>query len=180
LIPHHPTPRSGGVGFVVLPLTRNVPAYVARCSSLSWKPRKRQLRKRRGRQCGCQRLACRLRGIVWGMKKSLTVTEFARMGGRARAQKLSAERRREIASQAGKKGGRPRKATLGESPRGSKTGPAMGVSEKEDFYRLLHRAISSPSTSRKSAPKKRAKSGGNKTRQRTAGDIQGKPNGTSR
>src|SRR4249919_2728523 len=40
----------------------------------------------------------------------------ARMGGKARAQKLSAERRREIASQAGKKGGRPRKATLRESP----------------------------------------------------------------
>jgi len=47
-----------------------------------------------------------------GMKKPLTVTEFARMGGQARAQKLSAERRKEIASQAGKKGGRPRKATL--------------------------------------------------------------------
>ena len=46
----------------------------------------------------------------------LTVTEFARMGGKARAEKLSPERRREIASQAGKKGGRPRKATLRESP----------------------------------------------------------------
>jgi general stress protein YciG len=46
------------------------------------------------------------------MKKPLTVTEFARMGGRARAEKLSPERRREIASQAGKKGGRPRKAAL--------------------------------------------------------------------
>ena len=45
-------------------------------------------------------------------KKPLTVTEFARMGGKARAQKLSAERRRQIASEAGKKGGRPRKATL--------------------------------------------------------------------
>jgi hypothetical protein len=42
-------------------------------------------------------------------KKPLTVAEFARMGGRARAKKLSAERRREIASLAGKKGGRGRK-----------------------------------------------------------------------
>ena len=50
---------------------------------------------------------------IAGMKKKpLTVTEFARMGGKARAQKLSAERRREIASQAGKKGGRPRKTAL--------------------------------------------------------------------
>jgi general stress protein YciG len=48
-------------------------------------------------------------------KKPLTVTEFARMGGKARAQKLSAERRREIASQAGKKGGRPRKVTLDDT-----------------------------------------------------------------
>jgi general stress protein YciG len=46
------------------------------------------------------------------MKKPLTVTEFARLGGKARAKKLSAERRREIASQAGKKGGRPRKTPL--------------------------------------------------------------------
>ena len=50
---------------------------------------------------------------IAGMKKKpLTVTEFARMGGKARAQKLSPERRRQIASEAGKKGGRPRKATL--------------------------------------------------------------------
>ena len=53
---------------------------------------------------------------IAGMKKPLTVTEFARMGGKARAETLSPERRREIASQAGKKGGRPRKATLRESP----------------------------------------------------------------
>jgi general stress protein YciG len=46
------------------------------------------------------------------MKKRLTITEFARMGGKARAQKLSAERRRQIASEAGKKGGRPRKAKV--------------------------------------------------------------------
>jgi hypothetical protein len=45
-----------------------------------------------------------------GMKKPLTVTEFARLGGKARAERLSPERRREIASLAGKKGGRPRKA----------------------------------------------------------------------
>ena len=56
----------------------------------------------------CMPAAC----YIAAMKKPLTVTEFARMGGKARAQKLSAERRREIASQAGKKGGRPRKATL--------------------------------------------------------------------
>ena len=37
--------------------------------------------------------------------KKLTITEFARMGGKARAEKLSAERRRQIASEAGKKGG---------------------------------------------------------------------------
>jgi hypothetical protein len=49
------------------------------------------------------------RGILVTMKKPLTVTEFARLGGEARAKKLSAERRREIASQAGKKGGRGRK-----------------------------------------------------------------------
>jgi hypothetical protein len=49
-------------------------------------------------------------------KKVLTVTEFARMSGKARAQKLSPERRRQIASEAGKKGGRPRKAALRESP----------------------------------------------------------------
>jgi general stress protein YciG len=48
------------------------------------------------------------------MKKLLTVAEFARMGGKARAEKLSAERRREIASQAGKKGGRPRNVRLPE------------------------------------------------------------------
>jgi hypothetical protein len=51
-------------------------------------------------------------GYIAGMKKKpLTVTAFASMGGKARAQTLSPERRREIASQAGKKGGRPRKAT---------------------------------------------------------------------
>jgi general stress protein YciG len=48
--------------------------------------------------------------------KKLTVIEFARMGGKARAQKLSAERRREIAAQAGKKGGRPRKVALRQPP----------------------------------------------------------------
>jgi general stress protein YciG len=50
------------------------------------------------------------------MKKPLTISEFARMGGKARAEKLSPERRSEIASQAGKKGGRPRKQTLDKSP----------------------------------------------------------------
>ena len=56
----------------------------------------------------CMPAAC----YIAGMKKPLTVTEFARMGGKARAQKLSPERRKQIASEAGKKGGRPRKATL--------------------------------------------------------------------
>ena len=51
---------------------------------------------------------------IAGMKKPLTVSEFVRMGGKARAQKLSPERRKQIASEAGKKGGRPRKATLRE------------------------------------------------------------------
>ena len=44
-----------------------------------------------------------------GSVKKLTITEFARMGGRARAEKLSKERRIAIAREAGKKGGRPRK-----------------------------------------------------------------------
>ena len=56
----------------------------------------------------CMPAAC----YIAAMKKPLTVTEFARMGGKARAEKLSPERRREIASQAGKKGGRPRKTAL--------------------------------------------------------------------
>jgi general stress protein YciG len=43
------------------------------------------------------------------MKKPLTISEFARMGGKARAKKLSPERRREIASLGGKNGGRGRK-----------------------------------------------------------------------
>ena len=48
---------------------------------------------------------------VWysGCMKKLTITEFARMGGKARAKKLSQERLSEI----GRMGGRPR---LGESP----------------------------------------------------------------
>jgi general stress protein YciG len=45
-----------------------------------------------------------------GSVKKLTITEFARMGGKARAAKLSKERRVSIAREAGKKGGRPRKA----------------------------------------------------------------------
>ena len=49
---------------------------------------------------------------IAAMKKTLTITEFARMGGKARAERLSPERRRQIASEAGKKGGRPRKAKL--------------------------------------------------------------------
>jgi hypothetical protein len=39
---------------------------------------------------------------------TLTITEFARKGGLARAKKLSSKRRREIARKAGKLGGRPR------------------------------------------------------------------------
>jgi general stress protein YciG len=39
-------------------------------------------------------------------EKKLTISEFARMGGKARAAKLTAARRNEIASAAGKKGGR--------------------------------------------------------------------------
>jgi general stress protein YciG len=38
----------------------------------------------------------------------MDITEFARRGGIARAKKLSKKRRRQIASAAGKKGGRPR------------------------------------------------------------------------
>jgi len=40
---------------------------------------------------------------IAAMKKPITITEFARMDGKARAQKLSPERRRQIASEAGKK-----------------------------------------------------------------------------
>ena len=141
------------------------------------------------------------------MKKDLTISEFARMGGKARAAKLTKEQLSAI----GKKGGRPR---LRESPRrtgsalNSQAGskgislqaslyeqelysikkakrtikgpPAMDVTEKDDFYRLLDRAIFLPSSPRKSAPKKPAKSGGKKTRQRSVGDVQEKPNDTSR
>jgi general stress protein YciG len=38
------------------------------------------------------------------MKKQLTISEFARLGGKARAQKLTKEQLSEI----GRKGGRPR------------------------------------------------------------------------
>jgi hypothetical protein len=41
---------------------------------------------------------------VDGMKKKLTITEFARMGGKARARKLSKEQLSAI----GRMGGRPR------------------------------------------------------------------------
>lgn len=41
--------------------------------------------------------------------KELTIKEVASMGGKARAKKLSSKRRKEIASNAGKKGGRPSK-----------------------------------------------------------------------
>jgi hypothetical protein len=58
--------------------------------------------------------------------------------------------------------------SMKKAKRGTKTRPAIDITEKEDFYGLLHRAISSPSTSRKSAPKKLRKSGGKKTRQRAA------------
>jgi hypothetical protein len=47
-----------------------------------------------------------------GVKKLLTITELARMGGKARAAKLSAERRKAIASGSGKKG-RPRPTSKG-------------------------------------------------------------------
>jgi hypothetical protein len=56
-------------------------------------------------------MAC-VRAWYYCRMKKLTITEFARLGGKARAQKLSAERRREIASQGGKKGGRSRPAKI--------------------------------------------------------------------
>jgi len=40
-------------------------------------------------------------------KKPITITDFARTGAKARADKLPPERPRQIASEAGKKGGRP-------------------------------------------------------------------------
>ena len=45
------------------------------------------------------------------MKKRLTITEFARMGGKARAQKLTKEQLSAI----GRKGGRPRLDRKGKS-----------------------------------------------------------------
>ena len=42
-----------------------------------------------------RRIACP-RWYTCGMKKVLTVSEFARLGGKARAEKLSKERRMEI------------------------------------------------------------------------------------
>ena len=69
---------------------------------------------------------------IAGMKKKpLTVTEFARMGGNARAQKLSPERRKQIASEAGKKGGRPRKAGLRENA-AHDSGGALRVAMQRD------------------------------------------------
>ena len=53
---------------------------------------------------------------IAAMKKPITITDFARMGGKARADKLSPERPRQIASEAGKKGGRPRQPKLDFGP----------------------------------------------------------------
>lgn len=47
--------------------------------------------------------------ILYIDMKELTIKEVASMGGKARAKKLSSKRRKEIASNAGKKGGRPSK-----------------------------------------------------------------------
>jgi len=61
--------------------------------------------KEKGRAVMLMPAACMPR--AWysvGMKKPLTITEFARMGGKARAEKLSKEQLSAI----GKKGGRPR------------------------------------------------------------------------
>jgi hypothetical protein len=61
--------------------------------------------KEKGRAVVLMPAACMPR--AWysvGMKRPLTVTEFARMGGKARAEKLSKEQLSAI----GKKGGRPR------------------------------------------------------------------------
>ena len=49
---------------------------------------------------------------IAAMKKRIIITDFARMGGKARADKLSPERPRQIASEAGKKGGRLRQPKL--------------------------------------------------------------------
>ena len=49
---------------------------------------------------------------IAAMKKWITITEFACMGGKARAGKLFPERPRQIASEFGKKGGRPRQPKL--------------------------------------------------------------------
>ena len=91
------------------------------------------------------------------MTKPMTISEFARLGGKARAEKLTKEQLSAI----GKKGGRPRKKledsplTAGNSLQShASTKQARrdkGGVDKENFYRVLHRATSSPSTSRKSA-----------------------------
>ena len=49
---------------------------------------------------------------IAAIKKRITITDFARMGGKARADKLFPERPRQIASEAGKKDGRPRQPKL--------------------------------------------------------------------
>jgi hypothetical protein len=74
-------------------------------------------------------------------KKALTLAEVTSMGGKARATKLSKERRLEI-SRAANEAKRLKRAGLRDS------------SAKEDFHRLLRRAISPPSVSRKSEPKR--------------------------
>ena len=68
-----------------------------------------------------------------GDMKKLTVIEFARMGGRARAAKLTPEQLSAI----GKKGGRPKKPRgLGESPR------TAGSPLKSQSARLRHKPAS--------------------------------------
>jgi hypothetical protein len=69
--------------------------------------------------------ACKLRACYDG-RVTLTITEFASKGGHARAKKLSARRRREIARAAGKKGGRQR----AKSPNNVEPRPAAALTHR--------------------------------------------------
>lgn len=96
--------RSLCIGAVRLRSLAAPPTCILRVTPLSWRQRTRTF-KEKARAVMLMPAACMPR--AWysvGMKKPLTVTEFARMGGKARAEKLSKEQLSAI----GKKGGRPR------------------------------------------------------------------------
>ena len=85
-----PTPLRRGVGFVPLPLSA-ASVHELRCVFPSVDIRDATI-KEKARAAMWMSAACMPAAwYIAGMKKKpLTVTEFARMGGKARAQKLSA------------------------------------------------------------------------------------------